>query len=160
MGGPAGAGVAGAHPGGDPAGRRRSRLEEAWRELRPLRPADPADLEKVRAAAHGDDPAHRQVAASLLREGDAEVAAIEWARLSTDPVRSVRRAAVDAVVDVGRPELRPLLEAALDDADAWVRWKALRGLAELGPGPSRQLIAARADDPDFRVRLEAAAALR
>jgi hypothetical protein len=159
MGGPAGAGVAGAHPGGDPAGRRRSRLEEAWRELRPLRPADPADLEKVRAAAHGDDPAHRQVAASLLREGDAEVAAIEWARLSTDPVRSVRRAAVDAVVDVGRPELRPLLEAALDDADAWVRWKALRGLAELGPGPSRQLIAARADDPDFRVRLEAAAAL-
>jgi hypothetical protein len=160
MGGPAGAGAPGAAATGDGAGRRRSRLEEAWRELRSLRPSDPADLEKVRAAARSDDPAHRQVAASLLREGDAEVAATEWARLAADSARSVRRAAVDAVVDVGRPELRPLLEAALDDTDAWVRWKALRGLAELGPEPSRQVIAAHADDPDFRVRLEAAAALR
>jgi HEAT repeat protein len=64
------------------------------------------------------------------------------------------------MVDAGREELRPVLEAALDDADAWVRWKALRGLAELGPAPSRSAIVARADDSDFRVRLEAAAALR
>jgi HEAT repeat protein len=75
-------------------------------------------------------------------------------------VRAVRRATVDAMVDAGREDLRPLLEAALDDADAWVRWKALRGLAELGPAPSRAAVLARADDPDFRVRLEAAAALR
>jgi HEAT repeat protein len=61
---------------------------------------------------------------------------------------------------VGRQELRPLLERALADADAWVRWKALRGLVELGPAPSRDAIAARADDTDFRVRLEVAAALR
>jgi HEAT repeat protein len=53
-----------------------------------------------------------------------------------------------------------LLEAALADADAWVRWKALRGLAELGAEPSRALVEALADDPDFRVRLEAVAALR
>jgi HEAT repeat protein len=64
------------------------------------------------------------------------------------------------MVDAGRDELRPLLEAALDDADAWVRWKALRGLVELGAGPSREAIAPKADDPDFRVRMEAAAALR
>lgn len=160
MGGPAGAGAVGSAQSGDTAGRRRSRLEQAWRELRSLRPGDPADLEKVRAASRSDDAARRQVAASLLREGDAGVAAAEWARLAADPVRSVRRAAVDAVVDVGRADLRPLLEEALDDADAWVRWKALRGLAELGPEPSREAIAAHADDPDFRVRLEAAAALR
>jgi HEAT repeat protein len=64
------------------------------------------------------------------------------------------------MVDAGRAELRPLLESALDDDDAWVRWKALRGLAELGPAPSREAIEAKAGDPDFRVRLEAAAALR
>jgi HEAT repeat protein len=64
------------------------------------------------------------------------------------------------MVDDGREELRPLLERALDDADAWVRWKALRGLVELGPEPSRAAIETKADDPDFRVRLEAAAALR
>ena len=158
MGGPAGAGVVAT--GAAQAGHRRSRLEQAWRDLGSLRPGDADDLARVRAAAAGDDPSRRQVAASLLREADAGVAAADWARLVSDPVRSVRRAAVDAMVDVGRPGLRPLLEAALGDADPWVRWKALRGLAELGPDASRDAIAARADDPDFRVRLEAAAALR
>ena len=161
MGGPAGAGVAGG--GGSPpaAGTRRvSRLEQAWQELGSLRPADPADAALVVAAAKSGEPARRQVAANLLREADAGVAAEQWARLVADPVRSVRRSAVDAVVDVERPELRGLLESVLADADAWVRWKALRGLAQLGPGPSRAAIVARADDPDFRVRLEVAAALR
>jgi Scaffold protein Nfu/NifU N terminal/HEAT repeats len=165
MGGPAGAGVVGAGEGsaGAPAvgGRRRvSRVEQAWQELGSLRPADAPDLARVVAAAESDEPARRQVAANLLREADAAVAARHWARLVADPVRSVRRSAVDAVVDVDRPELRALLESALADADAWVRWKALRGLAQLGAGPSRAAIEARADDPDFRIRLEAAAALR
>jgi hypothetical protein len=141
-------------------GRRLTRLEQAWRDLGSLRPADPADLAQVLAAASGADPSHRQVAANLLREADPARARAEWARLVVDPVRAVRRAAVDAMVDAGRDELRPLLESALGDADAWVRWKALRGLAELGPAPSRAAIEAKADDPDFRVRLEAAAALR
>ena len=141
-------------------GRRLSRLEQAWRDLGNLRPADPADLATVLAAASDPEPARRQVAANLLREADGAAAREEWARLVGDPVRAVRRAAVDAMVDAGRDELRPLLESALDDDDAWVRWKALRGLAELGPSASREAIAARADDPDFRVRLEAAAAMR
>jgi len=140
--------------------RRATRLEVAWRDLGALRPADPADLAAVLAAAAEPDQARRQVAASLLREADPAAARVAWARLAADPVRAVRRATVDAVVDVGREALRPLLERALDDADAWVRWKALRGLVELGPGPSRAAISAKAEDPDFRVRLEAAAALR
>jgi HEAT repeat protein len=174
MGGPAGAGVVGAGPpsgaptaartGADPGAagdRRPSRLEQAWHDLGTLRPGAGADdLARVREASAGDDPARRQVAANLLGEADPGTAATDWARLVVDPVRSVRRAAVDAVVDAGRPELRGLLETALADADAWVRWKALRGLAELGPGPSRAQVAALADDPDFRVRLEVAAALR
>lgn len=155
MGGPAGAGGA-----ANRTGHRLSRLEQAWQDLGSLRPADPADLARVRAAAESDDPSRRQVAANLLGEADASVAATVWAGLMADPVRSVRRAAVDAMVDVKREELRPLLEPALADSDPWVRWKALRGLAQLGPGPSRAAIAARADDADFRVRLEAAAALR
>jgi HEAT repeat protein len=67
----------------------------------------------------------------------------------------VRRSVVDAIAGTGRQELRALLEASLDDVDAWVRWKALRGIAELGPAPSRTAIEARVADPDFRVRLEA-----
>lgn len=139
---------------------RRTRLEQAWHDLGALHPADPADLAALLAAATATDQYRRQVAANLLREADPVVASTEWARLADDPVRAVRRATVDAVVDAGRDELRALLERALGDADAWVRWKALRGLAELGPAPSREAIAAKADDPDFRVRLEAAAALR
>jgi hypothetical protein len=140
--------------------RRLGRLEEAWRELGSLRPGHPTDLAVLAAAAQGDDPFRRQVAANLLREADPAVAKSQWERLLHDPARSVRRATVDAIVDVGREELRPLLERALDDKDPWIRWKALRGLVELGPAASRQVIQSRAGDPDFRVRLEVAAALR
>lgn len=165
-GGPAGAGVVGGAPtaadaDADPGHRRVSRLERAWADLGALRPGTSADdLDRVRTAATGDDPSRRQVAANLLGEADPDVAATEWARLVVDPVRSVRRAAVDAVVDAGREGLRPLLEAALADADAWVRWKALRGLSELGVEASREPISPLAADPDFRIRLEVAAALR
>ena len=140
--------------------RRLTRLERAWRDLGSLRPAEAGDLAVVLDAAAGPDSSRRQVAANLLGEGDPAAARDAWARLVHDPVRAVRRATVDAMVDAGREDLRPLLEAALGDVDAWVRWKALRGLVELGPAPSRTAIVARADDPDFRVRLEAAAALR
>jgi hypothetical protein len=67
----------------------------------------------------------------------------------------VRRSTVDAIAGAGREALRPLLEQALDDADAWTRWKALRGIADIGLGTSRAVVDARTEDPDFRVRLEA-----
>ncbi len=161
----AAAAAGGRAAGPDGAGRsrshhRNSRLDEAWAALGSLRPADPFDLETVLAAAGDEDPFRRQVAARLLAEADPPAALAAWSRLVRDPARSVRRATVDAMVDAGREELRPLLEAALADADAWIRWKAVRGLIELGPGPSQRLIRERGDDPDFRVRLEVAAALR
>ena len=80
-------------------------------------------------------------------------------RLLADASRKVRRATVDAMVDAGRAGLRPLLERALGDADAWTRWKALRGLVEIGVEPSRAVVEALSQDPDFRVRLETARAL-
>lgn len=157
---PAAAGMAALHHAAAPGGRRRTRLDRAWDELGALRATEPGDLERLLAASEGTDPAHRRVAAGLL--GDAPPAAAHrvWARLAGDPSRAVRRAAVDAAAGAGRGELRPLLEDALGDADAWVRWKALRGLAQLGAGPSADAVRPLWDDPDFRVRLEARSALR
>ena len=133
---------------------RVTRLARAWAELRPLRPAVSRDLETLITSSQGDDPFLRQVAASLLLEADPPIAAKHWERLLADPALGVRRATADAMANACRYELRPLLERALGDDDGWVRWKALRGLAELGPEPSRDAIGALARDPDFRVRVE------
>lgn len=161
---PATPGMAALHHAAAAGGRRgsrpRTRLDRAWDELGALRAADPADLERLLAASETSDPAHRQVAAGLLSDAPPAAAHRAWTRLARDPSRSVRRAAVDAAAGAGRDELRPLLEAALGDADAFVRWKALRGLAELVAGPSADAVRPLCDDPDFRVRLEARSALR
>jgi HEAT repeat protein len=95
----------------------------------------------------------------LLADAEPAAAARNWARLLDDSSRSVRRAVVDSVGDARRPELRPLLEQALGDPDAWIRWRALRGIAALGVTPSRAAVEALAADPDFRVRLESARVL-
>ena len=156
-----GATTAGDRTGGRTRPREggQTRLEQAWNELGHLRPAQPADLAEVLAAASDPEPARRQVAASLLGEAPEPAAAQAWAALAVDPSRAVRRAAVDAVVDGAREPLRPVLERALGDSDAWVRWKAVHGLGALGAAPSEEKIAALQADPDFRVRLEAATAL-
>ena len=146
---------------GGPAGAAPRRgLEQAWSELAGARPDAGDDLDRIVAASRAAEPAHRQVAAILLAEADASVADLHWARLVDDPSRSVRRATVDTIGDAGRGELRPLLEHALDDPDAWIRWRALRGLAALGGTASRSAVGACTVDPDFRVRLEAARVLR
>ena len=162
-GGPTRPGSSASAGGSDAAsasGRGPTRLEQAWADLSRLRPERPEDLAQVLSAARDPDPARRQVAASLLREAPPEIAGATWADLAADSSRLVRRATIDAVVDVNREPLRLLLERSLADSDAWVRWKALHGLVDLGPAASRSAIEARRSDPDFRVRLEAAAALK
>jgi HEAT repeats/Scaffold protein Nfu/NifU N terminal len=139
----------------DRPGRPPRQLEHAWEDLGALRADRPEDLDRILAAADDDTPARRQVAAVLLADAPADVAARTWAQLLGDPSRMVRRGVVDVVVGAGREELRALLEQALDDSDAWVRWKALRGIAELGVDPSRRAVETRASDHDFRIRLEA-----
>jgi len=138
--------------------RAPRRLERAWTELGALRPDRAEDLDRVLVTARDPEPARRQVAAVLLAGAPEDVATPTWARLLGDPNRMVRRSVVDTIVDAHRERLRPLLEQALDDSDAWVRWKALRGIAALGAEASRSAVEARAADPDFRVRLEAARA--
>jgi hypothetical protein len=138
---------------------RGTALEHAWKELGALRADTPTDLERVLAAAASPNSAERQVATRLLGDADPDTADAVWGRLLDDESRSVRRATVDAMVDAERSSLRPRLEHALADTDAWTRWKALRGLVEMGIPPSRDAVLALAEDPDFRVRLEAARAL-
>jgi hypothetical protein len=153
---PAGAPI----PSEDAEPRAPRRLEQAWSELGTLRADAPDDLERVLAASGDAKPARRQVAAALLADAPIEIAAGAWSRLLGDSSRAVRRSTVDAMAGAERAELRALLERALADTDAWVRWKALSGIAALGAGPSAAAVAALADDPDFRVRLEAARLLR
>src|SRR5205807_3408570 len=62
----------------DASGRKRTRLEQAWADLGHLRPERPEDLAAVLAAARDDEPARRQVAASLLREAPPDVASRTW----------------------------------------------------------------------------------
>jgi len=139
---------------------RPRHVDRAWAELGGLDARRPLDLDRLVAAGEDREPARRQVAATLLAEGPRDIATRAWSRLLNDRSRVVRRSVVDAMVDTGWPEARALLEVALDDADAWVRWKALKGIARLGAAASRDAVEARRDDPDFRVRLEAAAALQ
>jgi hypothetical protein len=141
------------------ADREPRRLERAWADLGALRADRPGDLERVLAASADTEPARRQVAAALLADAPDAVAGEAWARLLADPSRSVRRSAIDAIGDARRETLRPLLERALADADAWTRWKAVHGIAMLGISASRAAVAASVSDPDFRVRLEATRAL-
>ena len=143
-----------------PSEAHNGALDRAWRELGALRADQPRDLERLVSAVSADDAAVRQVAARLMIDAEHDVAEAAWGRLLADGSRGVRRATVDAMVDADRAALRPLLERALGDADAWTRWKALRGLVEIGVEPSRGVVVPLTEDPDFRVRLETARALR
>jgi HEAT repeat protein len=72
----------------------------------------------------------------------------------------VRRTAVDAAADTEDERFRSLFEHLLADDDAWIRWKAIRSLGDLGLGNSRSLVEPLTDDPDFQVRFEIAKVLR
>jgi hypothetical protein len=148
-------------PGGSAGARGQPRgVERAWKKLGQLRASDPADLDQIVATLSSPDVGERQVAARLIADAETPVAYAAWDRLLNDSSRSVRRATIDVIVDANDAALRPLLERALLDGDAWIRWKAVVGLVELGIEPSRDAVVALAHDTDFRVRLEVTRALR
>jgi HEAT repeat protein len=71
----------------------------------------------------------------------------------------VRRTTARVLAETGRPETRELMERALGDADASVRYYAVRGLTRIGTGESAAAIARLRSDPDVRVRLAVQAAV-
>ncbi|NQV08188.1 HEAT repeat domain-containing protein [bacterium] len=130
-------------------------------DLHLLDPDRPDHREALVAALGADDPRSRRAAVATLSLSDDS--AVVKAALVTgyrDSSRLVRRTAIDAASDLEQEEFRPLFEEALDDEDAWTRWKAVRSLRDLGAGPSQEQLIFAAVDEDFRVRFEAEAALR
>jgi hypothetical protein len=142
-------------------------LEEAGRlsvaEVRPedlhLMSPDRPDHRALLVAALGSpDARHRRAAvATLALSGDADVAAAAVVTGYREKSRIVRRTAIDAAADREDPAFRPLFEEALFDQDAWIRWRAVRALADIGPEPSLDQIVLATADEDFQVRFEATA---
>ena len=126
-----------------------------------LDPDDPDDQIRLEEALDAADPRIRRIAVAVLLEAsNADVRHRVVTRGLADSSRLVRRTAVDAAADTGDERFRPLFEAALSDDDAWIRWKAVRSLGDLGIHASRTRIASMADDPDFQVRFEVAKVIR
>jgi hypothetical protein len=130
-------------------------------DLHLLDPDRADDRRRLVEALAADEGQVRRVAVAVLAESqDAGVRLGALRRGWEDRSRIVRRTAVDAAADQGDQALRPLLEEALADEDAWIRWRAVRALAEIGAEPSKALVAALEADPDFNVRFEVARVLR
>lgn len=131
------------------------------RALHLLNPDDPASRVTLEEALTDDDPRRRRMAAATLAQSaDESYAVAVLERTFADPSRIVRRTVVDAAVDLESPGVRRLLEDALGDEDDWIRWKAVKGLSEIGLESSAAAVARLRDDPDFQVRFEVESALR
>ncbi len=126
-----------------------------------LNPDDPVSRATLQEAAGSEDPRRRRMAiATLAQSADSGFAIATLLNSYTDSSRIVRRTVIEVAVDPEAEEARSLLESALGDDDDWIRWKAVKGISELGLGASAKAVGALADDPDFQVRFEVAAALR
>lgn len=134
---------------------------QATGALHLLNPDDPASRATLQEAAGNEDPRQRRMAiATLAQSTDGDFAIAILTGAFSDPSRIVRRTVVDVAVDLETDGVRSLLEAALGDDDDWIRWKAVKGLSDLGLESSAAAVAALANDPDFQVRFEVAAARR
>ncbi len=130
-------------------------------ELHLLDPDEDADRRRLWEAIKSDDPRVRRIAvAVLLESSDPDTRRKAVSRGMADPSRLVRRTAVDAAADTEEEGFRSLFQEALSDDDAWIRWKAVRSLGDLGLDQSRALVEPLAEDPDFQVQFEVAKVLR
>jgi hypothetical protein len=139
----------------------RIHLDVRPSELHLLDPDLPEERERLLEALSADDPRLRRVAIAVLAESAEPPIRHRALRAGfDDEARIVRRAAIDAATDAEDESLRDLFERALSSDDAWIRWKAVRALGELGLDSSRNAVEALSNDPDFQVRFEVARSLR
>jgi len=134
-------------------------LERARSELSALRHDSPRDLARILDATTSPDAAFRRIAIEQLEGADPAVASRPWARGLEDSSRAVRRVTARVLANSAQPQTRDLLERALGDADACVRYFGVRGLATIGAAPSTAALQHRRTDTDVRVRLAAEASL-
>lgn len=134
-------------------------LERAQRELGALSPDSPRDIARILDATTSPDAAFRRIAIGRLDGADTVVGRAPWRRGLEDSSRAVRRTTARVLASTARPDTRDLLEQALGDGDACVRYYAIRGLAQIGPAGSLPAVEARRRDADVRVRLAAEAAV-
>jgi hypothetical protein len=135
-------------------------LERATAELGRLDPTDPRDIAKILDAATSPDAAMRRVAVARLEKAETVVANRPWAAALDDQSRPVRRSCARAMAFADAPPPRALLERALEDKDAAVRYYALRGLARIGVNQTEPAVDRRRKDEDPRIRLAATAAIQ
>jgi hypothetical protein len=132
-------------------------------------PRAPAPDEALGAADSGSAPAVRVVAEGIAdiqtlvgeAAGGSEAAARRLVDLSTSELDAqFREQAVAALARLKGPMVEPALTAALDDDEAAVRMRAVRGLRGTGTETAVALLArASTDDADPEVRLAALSAL-
>jgi hypothetical protein len=135
-------------------------LDRARRELGSLRPDNPRELARIVDATTSPDPVFRRLAMERLSGADAAAGRAPWRRGLEDSSRAVRRATARVLAATASPDTRDLLEQALADADACVRYYAVTGLAAIGLSTSLSAVEGMARDSDVRVRLAAESALR
>jgi hypothetical protein len=133
-------------------------LDRARRELGELRPDDTRQLARLIDATTSPDAAMRRIAFERLEGADSPAALRPWALGLEDSSRAVRRVIARALAYTRRPDTRDLLERALGDNDASVRYYAVRGLAAIDGASSAPKVARLRSDPDVRVRLAVGAA--
>ena len=132
-------------------------LERAQREIGSLSPDSSRDLARILDASTSPDAAFRRVAIERLVGTDAVVGRAPWRRGLADSSRAVRRTAARVIALTADPETRDLLEQALTDNDACVRYYGVSGLARIGVSTGLPALVALRTDPDVRVRLAAEA---
>ena len=134
-------------------------LERARSELGALRADNQRDLARILDATTSPDVAFRRIAMERLEGADAVVGLWPWTRGLEDSSRVVRRVTARVLANSAQAETRQLLERALGDNDACVRYYAVRGLVAIGVEPSMPAVHSHRADPDPRVRLGVEAAL-
>ena len=140
------------------AGPRLDVRRHALRILAYLGPRE-AFQPVLAAIRDGADARSCELAVGALAAIDDPRVDTELARLARDPRDEIRAAVMRAAAARSAPALVPVLEAALADDSAWVRYYACQGIGRMTPAGAIPAVTARLADPAPHVRIAAIEAL-